>query len=92
MWAYFKWEFNQFFTNKKNIAVYVILLFLAIYFVLKIAPSYEPIEKVNVAEMEARYTTRDDFIKSVEGKDNIHPSVAFALAIFPGWNEYDNKN
>lgn len=89
MWAYFKWELSQFFTNKKNIAVYVILLFLAIYFVLKIAPSYEPIEKVDVAEMEARYTTRDDFIKSVEGKDNIHPSVAFALAIFPGWNEYD---
>lgn len=89
MWAYFKWEFKQFFTNKKNIAVYVILLFLGLYFVLKVAPSYEPIEKVDVAEMEARFTTRDDFIKSVEGKDNIHPSVAFALAVFPQWNEYD---
>lgn len=89
MWAYFKWEFKQFFTNKKNIAVYVILLFLGLYFVLKVAPSYEPIEKVDVAEMEARFTTKDDFIKSVEGKDNIHPSVAFALAVFPQWNEYD---
>lgn len=89
MWAYFKWEFRQFFSNKKNIAVYVILLFLALYFALKVAPSYDPIEKVDVAEMEARFTTRDDFIKSVEGKSNIHPSVAFALAVFPQWNEYD---
>ena len=89
MWAYFKWEFIQFFKNKKNIAVYVILLFLALYFVLKVVPSYEPIEKVDVAEMEARFKTKDDFIKSVAGKDNIHPSVAFALAVFPQWNEYD---
>ncbi|SDN86875.1 ABC-2 type transport system permease protein [Psychrobacillus sp. OK028] len=89
MWAYFKWEFRQFFTNKKNIAVYVILLFLAIYFALKVAPSYDPIEKVDVAEMEARFATRDDFIKSVEGKSQLYPSVAYALAIFPQWNEYD---
>ncbi|QUG43643.1 ABC transporter permease [Psychrobacillus sp. INOP01] len=89
MWSYFKWEFRQFFTNKKNIAVYVILLFLALYFALKVAPAYDPIEKVDVAEMEARFNTRDDFIKSVEGKFNIHPSVAYALAIFPRWNELD---
>ncbi|MEI4770984.1 ABC transporter permease [Psychrobacillus sp. FJAT-51614] len=89
MWAYFKWEFRQFFTNKKNIAVYVILLFLALYFAFKVAPIYEPIEKVDVAEMEARFTTRDDFIKSVGNKTNVHPAVGYALAIFPQWNELD---
>ncbi|WP_419960455.1 ABC transporter permease [Psychrobacillus sp. BM2] len=89
MWAYFKWEFKQFFTNKKNLAVYVILLFLALYFALKVAPFYDPIEKVDVAEMEARYKTREDFIKSVEGRTNVHPAVGYALAIFPRWNEFD---
>lgn len=89
MWAYFKWEFRQFFTNKKNIAVYVILLFLALYFTIKVAPFYDPIEKVDVDEMEARFTTRDNFIKSVEGRFDLHPSAAYALAIFPRWNELD---
>lgn len=89
MWNYFKWEFRQFFTNKKNLAVYVILLFLALYFALKVAPLYEPIEKVDVAEMEARYKTRDDFIKSVGSRTNVHPSVGYALSVFPEWNEYD---
>ncbi|MFJ7828145.1 ABC transporter permease [Psychrobacillus sp. NPDC096623] len=89
MWAYFKWEFRQFFTNKKNIAIYVILLFLALYFALKVAPLYEPIEKADVAEMEARYKTREDFIKTAGSRAYVHPAVGYALAIFPQWNELD---
>ncbi|SDN86945.1 ABC-2 type transport system permease protein [Psychrobacillus sp. OK028] len=89
MWNYFKWELKQFFTNKKNIAVYLILLFLAVYFALKVAPSYEPIEKVDVAEMEARYETRDEFNKGVGGIKNKHTEVVYALSIFLQWNNYD---
>ena len=89
MWDYFKWEFKQFFTNKKNIAVYVILLFLAFYFALKVAPNYEPIEKVDVAEMEARYETRDEFNKGVGDVKNKHTVVVYALSIFLQWNNYD---
>lgn len=89
MWAYFKWEFRRFFTNKKNIAVYVILLFLALYFALKVAPTYEPIENADVAEMEARYDTRDEFIKGVGGRKNKHPKVGQALSMFLQWNNYD---
>ncbi|WP_419960451.1 ABC transporter permease [Psychrobacillus sp. BM2] len=91
MWNYFKWEFRQFFTDKKNIAVYVILLFLALYFALKVAPAYDPIEKVDVAEMEARYKTRDDFVKNVGGRKNKHRDARYALSMFLQWDNYDRE-
>ena len=86
MWAYFKFELKQFFMNKKNIAVYVILLFFALFYALKIAPAYEPVERVDVDEMEARYLTREEFLNTAKSK---HWAVEYALAIFPQWNEYE---
>lgn len=91
MWAYLKFELNQFFRNKKNIAIYVILLFFACYYALKIAPTYDPIEKVDKNEMEARYLTRADFLKSVEVNKPTYSLTLFAASIFPKWNEFDKE-
>lgn len=66
MWAYFKFEFFQFIKNKKNIAIYVILLYFACYYALKIVPTYNPIEKVDVSEIEARYLPRAEFLKTLK--------------------------
>ncbi|MEK4487640.1 ABC transporter permease [Psychrobacillus sp. FSL H8-0484] len=89
MRAYFKMEFFQFMSNKKNIAIYVILLFFSCYYALKIAPEYDPIEKVEVSEIEARYLTREEFLNNVVINEGTHPLTGFAAAIFPEWNEYD---
>ncbi|WP_313894111.1 ABC transporter permease [Psychrobacillus sp.] len=89
MRAYFKMEFFQFMSNKKNIAIYVILLFLSCYYALKIAPEYDPIEKVDVLEIEARYLTREEFLDNVVIREGMHYLTAFAVSIFPEWNEYD---
>ncbi|TQR21032.1 ABC transporter permease [Psychrobacillus vulpis] len=91
MWAYFKFEFFQFFSNKKNIAIYVILLFFSCYYALKIAPTYIPIEKVDVNEIEARYLTREEFLNNVEINEGTHHLTRFAATIFPEWNEYDKE-
>ena len=91
MWAYFKLEFFQFISNKKNIAIYVILLFFACYYALKIAPDYDPIEKVDEDEIEARYVTREEFLKTVVINDYMHPLTYFATQIYPGWNYYDKE-
>ncbi|MFE6168116.1 ABC transporter permease [Viridibacillus arvi] len=89
MWAYFKFEFFQFIRNKKNIAIYVILLYFACYYALKIVPTYNPIEKVDVSEIEARYLPRAEFLNNVEIDKGTHYLTSFAVAIFSEWNEYD---
>lgn len=91
MWAYFKLELFQFISNKKNIAIYVILLFFACYYALKIAPAYDPIEKVDVDEIEARYLTREEFLNTVVINDYMHPLTYFATQIYPEWNYYDKE-
>ncbi|PYF08342.1 ABC transporter permease [Ureibacillus chungkukjangi] len=91
MRAYFKFEFIQFMFNKKNIAVYVILLFFACFYALKIAPAYDPIEKVDREEIEARFLTREDFLNNVVLDENTYPLTRFAAAIYPEWNEYDKQ-
>lgn len=91
MWAYFKIECRKFFTNRKNIAIFVLLTCFAIFYAIRLAPAYDPIEKVNYSEMEANYANRDEFLKKREGMDNerAHPAVRYALSIFGPWNELD---
>lgn len=91
MWSYFQIELTKFFKNRKNIAVYVILLSFAFFYSIRIAPAYDPIEKVDIQQMEANYLNREEFIINREGKDNLHahPSILYALAIFPKWNQLE---
>lgn len=91
MWSYFKFEFKQFFTNKKNLAIYFLLAFATFFYVFKIAPAYNPIESVDSEEIEARYLTRQEFLNLMAGKDlySMHPSVSFAIEIFREINPID---
>ena len=91
MQAYFKFELIQFIFNKKNIAIYVILLFFACFYALKIAPSYDPTEKVDRDEIEARFLTREEFLNTVVLDENTYPLTWFAASIYPEWNEYDKQ-
>lgn len=91
MQSHFKFEFLHFFFNKKNIAVYVILLFFSIYYAMVIAPAYNPIEKVDLKEMEARYLTREDFLNSVDMTRRMHAMTAFAVETYPQWNYYEKE-
>lgn len=91
MRAYFKMEFLQFMSNKKNIAIYVLLLFFSCYYALIIAPAYDPIEKVDVSEIEARYLTKEEFLNNVVINDWTHPLTRFAASIYPEWNEYEKE-
>lgn len=91
MWNFIKWEALQFMSNKKNQAVYIILLLLSLYYAFAMAPNYEPIEKVDRDEMQAAYDTREAFLDSLKGRDNLHPMVGYAASIFPPWNEVEKQ-
>jgi ABC-2 type transport system permease protein len=93
MWEYFNFEFKQFFTNKKNIAVFALLTFVAIFYAFKLAPAYDPIEKVDYDEIEARYLTREEFLDSMFGKNfsDYHYSVRYAVDLFDFLNPYDEQ-
>ncbi|MFF2176166.1 ABC transporter permease [Lysinibacillus sp. NPDC058147] len=91
MWSYFKFEFKQFFTNRKNLAIYFLLAFATFFYVFKIAPTYNPIESVDYDEIEARYLTRQEFLDHMEGQDlsGHHPSIIYALEIYKQINPID---
>lgn len=91
MWGYFKFELKQFFTNKKNIAIYFLLAFAAIFYAFKVAPAYDPIEKVDSEEIEARYLTRQEFIDGMEGRNlrDVHPVTVNAYFMFADINPLD---
>ncbi len=90
MKAYFKFELSQFVKNKKNIAIYVLLLFLACFYALNIAPSYEPIEKVDAKEIEARYLSREAFLSTFSNDpDRFVGMAGYGLAIYPQWNRLE---
>ncbi|MCL1702601.1 ABC transporter permease [Lysinibacillus sp. Bpr_S20] len=93
MWSYFKFEIKQFFTNKKNLAIYFLLAFATLFYAFKIAPTYNPIESVDYDEIEARYLTRQEFLDHMEGSDlnGVHPSVIYAIGIFKEINPIDKK-
>lgn len=91
MWGYLKFELKQFFTNKKNIAIYFLLAFATIFYAYKVAPAYDPIEKVDREEIEARYLTRQEFIDSVARRDlrEVHPVTVDAYYMFSDVNPLD---
>ena len=88
MWSYLKIELSKFFKNRKNIAVYVLLTCFALFYSIRVAPAYDPIEKVDIYQIEASYLNREEFLISREGKDpqQSHPSVRYAVAMFKPWN------
>ncbi len=91
MCRYFKFELKQFFTNKKNLAIYFLLAFAAIFYVFKVAPAYNPIEKVDYEDIEARYLTRQEFIDDIASRDlrEIHPVTLDAYYRFSEINPLD---
>lgn len=93
MWNYFKIEFQHFYLNKKNIAIYCLLLFIVLFYAIKIAPSYEPIEKVDRDEIEARYNTRQEFLDRMKNRDltNAHPLIQEAIYVFSMINPLDEQ-
>ncbi|MEK3765185.1 MULTISPECIES: ABC transporter permease [unclassified Solibacillus] len=93
MRGYFVFELKQFFTSKKNIAVFALLTFAALFYAFKLAPAYDPIEKVDYDEIEARYLTRAEFLDSMFGKSlyDYHESVRYAVSMFGFLNPYDER-
>lgn len=89
MTGYVHWELKVFFSNRKNIILFILLLLASLYYALYLAPNYQPIESINKNEIEARYEDRQEFLDNVVIREGSHPLTVFAYQIFPEWNEYD---
>ena len=93
MKGYFIFELKQFFTNKKNIAVFALLTFAALFYAIKLAPAYDPIEKVSYDEIEATYLSRQEFLDKMREEDlsQYHPSVGYAVSVFTYLNPIEKQ-
>lgn len=86
---YLRWELKVFFSNRKNLILFTILLLASLYYALYIAPDYQPIESVNKNEIESRYEDRQEFLDNMQVTEGSHPLTLFAYQVFPKWNEFD---
>lgn len=93
MWAYFKIELVHFFRNKKNIAIYCLFLFAVLFYSIRLAPVYDPIEKVDRDEIESRYVTRQKFLDNIneERLPYSHPAIQEAYYAYSRINPLDER-
>ena len=89
MWNYFKIELMQFFLSKKNFAVYVVFMMGIVFFSFRLAPDYDPIEKIDEEEIQARYDSRNAFL--AESQFSSNPMVYYARSIFETINPLDGE-
>lgn len=91
MIGYFQLEFKRFFLEKKNQVLLILLFLVSLFYVFFISPHEQPIEKINIKEIQITYDERKDFLDRFDDKnmETIGPELGLAYAIFPEWNEYD---
>ena len=91
MWAFFKHELKEFLTNRKNIAIYLLLIFLSLFYWLQIENNFEIIERVSREELQASVDTKSDFLKKVNREGEIHPDTQAAIEAFPAIVENEEQ-
>ena len=79
--SYLKWDLKQWFTNPKNSVIYIVFLLVTLFYALRIAPSYAPVERIDPAEIEARYNDSVAFIERIES--NTDATYMQALSNLP---------
>ena len=83
MWTYFKFECRSFFTNRKNLAVYLLLLFLSLFYWLQIESNFQSLERVQSKELKASVETKSEFLRTVNREGDVHPLTQSAIDTFP---------
>ena len=83
MWTYFKFECRSFFTNRKNLAVYLLLLFLSLFYWLQIESNFQSLERVQPKELKASVETKSEFLRTVNREGDVHPLTQSAIDTFP---------
>lgn len=79
---YLKQEWHEFFHNKKNIALYLIVGFLSIFFVIKIEPNFKIYEATNFKKIESNYLDKKHFLETVNLEGETHPETLSAVESF----------
>lgn len=87
---YFLVELQDFFKNKKNRVVFVLLLIFGLYYAFILSDNYDPIQKVNSKQIESRYTNQKHFLDTTTVTEHTHPAVQYAVMIFSEWSEIDS--
>lgn len=89
MSAYFKFEWQQFTTNKKNIAIFLIALTFAGYYVLSLGANYQPKEQINERELKATTLSRREFVDTTSIADDLSGNLTYAVNVFEEYLKID---
>lgn len=81
--GYFKHEWHEFITSHKNIGIYLLVLFISFFYWFQIENNFEYLEKIVPEKIEASYTTKDKFLKTVNREGATHPDTQSAIDAFP---------
>ncbi|WP_462259331.1 ABC-2 transporter permease [Vagococcus teuberi] len=79
---YLKQEGQDFFHNKKNIVLYLIVGFLSLFFVIQVEPNFKIYETTNLKKIEANYLDKKHFLETVNLEGETHPDTLSAVESF----------
>lgn len=83
MKAYFKFECSEFFSSRKNIAIYLLLLFFSLFYWLQVESNFTSIEAVSKESLQASVDTKELFLNTVNLKGETHSDTLLAVEYFP---------
>lgn len=87
---YYLFELKAFISNKKNIAVVILMLIATLYYSIFIAPDYSPNERINESEIVREYDEMVHWLENRKG-EGISSGAAFALQYFPPLVEINGR-
>lgn len=82
MSEYIKQEYSDFFHNKKNIVLYLIVTLLSLFFVIQLEPNYKINEATNLKKVESSYLDKKHFLETVNLEGDTHSRVLEAVEAF----------
>lgn len=91
MRQYLRQELTLFFKNKKNIFIYVCLLFLSLFYWIQVGKEHVIIEQTSYQEIESRLDYRENFLETVNLGGTVHSDVLQAVDFFKIANPIDEK-
>lgn len=88
---YFRLELIDFFNDRKNQVILLILFVASLVYAIYLLPNEQLIEEINLDAMEVSYDSRKEFLDHVQLTEGTHFSVQYAAAVYPEWNDLEKK-
>lgn len=81
--AYFKFELNQFFSNRKNLFVYLLVFMLSLFYCFRIEDNFVSKEAISKNKLEVSINAKQELLDSTSKQKEVDPHIASIVPLLP---------